>query len=72
VAARVQEATWHPSQRVVEQPDGSIVWRATIAGTIEVRLWILSWGSDVEVLEPAGLREDVAATLRRALERYGG
>lgn len=72
VAARVQEATWHPSQRVVEQPDGSIVWWATIAGTIEVRLWILSWGSDVEVLEPAGLREDVAATLRRALERYGG
>jgi proteasome accessory factor B len=71
VAGRVMEAQWHPSQRVTEHPDGSLEWRATVAGTIEIRLWILSWGSDVEVLEPAALREDVAATLRGALERYG-
>ena len=45
--------------------DGSLVWRATVAGTIEIRLWILSWGDDVEVLEPAALRDDVAGTLRR-------
>ena len=32
--------------------DGSLTWRATVAGTIEIRLWILSWGDDVEVLEP--------------------
>jgi hypothetical protein len=36
-----------------------------------VRLWILSWGDDVEVLAPEALRDDVAGTLRRALERYG-
>ena len=41
-----------------------------MAGTIEIRLWILQWGSDVEVLEPAALREDVATTLREALGRY--
>jgi predicted DNA-binding transcriptional regulator YafY len=71
VATRVGEATWHPSQRVESDPDGSLVWRARVAGTIEIRLWILSWGDDVEVLEPAALRDDVAATMRRALERYG-
>ena len=70
VAARVQEATWHPSQRVQREADGSLTWRATVAGTIEIRLWILSWGDDVEVLEPPALRADVAATLRRALSRY--
>jgi proteasome accessory factor B len=70
VAARVREATWHPSQRVVAEPDGSLLWRATVSGTIEVRLWILSWGDDVEVLEPAPLRADVAATLARAAARY--
>ena len=43
---------------------------ATVAGTIEIRLWILSWGDDVEVLEPASLRDDVAATHRRAAARY--
>ncbi|HEX5826509.1 MAG TPA: WYL domain-containing protein [Candidatus Limnocylindrales bacterium] len=71
VAARVQEATWHPSQEVDTRPDGSLEWRARVAGTIEIRLWILSWGDDVEVLEPASLRADVAATLARAAARYG-
>ena len=71
VAGRVTEATWHSSQQVTPLPDGWLEWRATVAGTIEIRLWILQWGSDVEVVAPTELREDVAATLRRAAERYG-
>ena len=71
VAARVQEARWHPSQRVAIESDGSLVWRATVAGTIEIRLWALSWGDDAEVVAPASLRDDVAATHRRAGDRYG-
>jgi len=71
VAARVGEAVWHPSQRVTTAADGSLEWRATVAGTVEVRLWILSWGDDVEVLAPASLREDVAASHARAAARYG-
>ena len=70
VAARVIETTWHPSQTVAREPDGSLIWRARLAGTIEVRLWILSWGADVEVLEPVALREDVVATHRRAAALY--
>lgn len=72
VAGRVREATWHPTQVVEPAGDGSLVWRASVAGTIEIRLWILSWGDDVEVLAPADLRADVAATHRRAAERYAG
>jgi proteasome accessory factor B len=70
VAGRVMEATWHPTQRVTHLDDGSLEWRATVAGTIEIRLWILSWGSDVEVLAPPALRDEVATTLRRAAARY--
>jgi predicted DNA-binding transcriptional regulator YafY len=70
VASRVLEATWHPTQTVATEPDGSLHWRATVAGTIEIRLWILAWGDDVEVLAPESLREDVAGTLRRAVTRY--
>ena len=71
VADRVGETIWHPSQETTVQPDGSLLWRATVSGTIEVRLWILSWGDDVEVLEPPALREDVIATIRRGLAQYG-
>jgi proteasome accessory factor B len=70
VAARVQEARWHPSQQVTVEADGSLTWRATVAGTIEVRLWALQWGDDAEVLAPDSLRDDVAATVRRAAARY--
>jgi proteasome accessory factor B len=72
VATRVLETTWHPTQRVTTQEDGSLVWRATVAGTIEIRLWILSWGDEVEVLEPAELRNNVASTHRRAADLHGG
>lgn len=70
VAARVLETTWHPSQRVTRRADGWLGWRARVSGTLEIRLWILSWGADVEVLEPAALRDDVAATHRKAVDRY--
>jgi len=70
VASRVREARWHPSESVAEEADGSLTWRATVAGPIEIRLWILSWGDDVEVLAPDALREDVAATHARAAAQY--
>jgi predicted DNA-binding transcriptional regulator YafY len=70
IAARVQEATWHPSQVVEREADGSLIWRGRVSGTIEIRLWILSWGQQVEVLAPAELRADVAATYREAAARY--
>jgi len=70
VASRVREAHWHPTERVAEEADGSLTWRATVAGPIEIRLWILQWGDDVEVLGPAALRDDVAATHARAAARY--
>jgi proteasome accessory factor B len=72
VASRVREARWHPTETVAEEPGGSLLWRATVAGPIEIRLWILSWGDDVEVLEPAELREDVAGRLTRAAALYAG
>jgi len=70
VADRVAETNWHPDQQIDPQADGSLVWRTRVAGTIEIRLWILSWGEDVEVLDPAELRSQVREIHRHALARY--
>lgn len=70
VADRVAETTWHPREETEDGPGGTLEWRATVSGTVEIRLWILSWGDDVEVLAPMSLREDMAETHRRAAERY--
>ena len=72
VAKRAAETRWHPSQELEAQADGSLVWRGRVAGLREIKIWILGWGSDAEVLEPAVLRSDVAAELTRAASLYSG
>jgi predicted DNA-binding transcriptional regulator YafY len=72
VAERVLETTWHPLQQVERQADGSLLWWTTVSGVIEIRLWVLSWGDDVEVLEPIDLRNQVQAILGSAAARYLG
>jgi len=70
VAKRAAETRWHPSQTLEEQADGSLIWRGEVAGTREIRIWIMGWGADAEVLEPAALRDEVADELRRAATLY--
>ena len=70
VADRVAETVWHPLQRLVKVDDGTLLWRSTVSGIIEIRLWILSWGDDVEVLHPSELRSQVRDIHERALARY--
>ena len=70
VAKRAAETLWHPSQEIDEQADGSLIWRATVSGMREIRIWIMGWGADAEVLEPDSLREDVATELTRAAALY--
>jgi predicted DNA-binding transcriptional regulator YafY len=70
IAALVTETAWHPTQKVVHNDDGSVIWRARVPGTLEIRRWILQWGAGVEVLAPRELRDEVAATYRVAAARY--
>jgi predicted DNA-binding transcriptional regulator YafY len=70
VAVRVAETSWHPGQTAERQADGSLTWSAAVSGLHEVRIWILGWGADAEVLEPTELRDSIAAELARAAARY--
>ncbi|MBM2849735.1 MAG: Regulatory protein, DeoR, partial [Anaerolineales bacterium] len=65
VAARVRETQWHHSERVTEEADGSLIWRAHVAEWQEMLPWIRGWGADCEVLEPKELREMIQAEIRR-------
>jgi predicted DNA-binding transcriptional regulator YafY len=71
VARRVRESVWHRSQQLTELADGGLEMRVTVAGIVEIRPWVLSWGEKVEVLEPPELRDEVAGVLRAAAARYG-
>ena len=70
-ARRVRESLWHPSQAIEERPDGGLLLRLRVAGLVEIKPWVLSWGHEVEVLEPAELRQAIAEIAREQVARYG-
>ncbi len=61
----------HGSQRETVQEDVSSVFSYHIAPTLDFVQEILSHGADVEVLEPAELRESVADIIAGMASRYG-
>lgn len=70
VAKRAAETRWHPSQELEPQDDGTLIWRGLVSGMREIKIWILGWGADAEVLEPAELRAAIAAEFARAADLY--
>lgn len=70
VARYVKEATWHPSQRLSPQPDGTLVAEFTLGTTEEIKHWILSFGKEAEVLAPASLRDALREELSQMMEAY--
>lgn len=59
-AKYIREKIWHPSQVLRFEPDGSVILELTLRSLVEVRRWILSWGSACEVLEPLSLRAEIS------------
>lgn len=70
VAKRVGETQWHPSQELISNDDGSLVWKGRIAEPREMYPWIRSWGADVQIIEPGYLRDRHIAELELAVEIY--
>jgi predicted DNA-binding transcriptional regulator YafY len=64
IAGYIAEKTWHASQELRLQKDGSVIFEAQVAGTEEIKRWILTWGAQAAVLHPDSLR----AELRRESE----
>lgn len=64
------ERHWHPSQKNKKLKDGSLELTFDIAGTKEIKTWILGFGSLAKVLEPASLVKEAKEDLRKSLKAY--
>lgn len=69
-AGYIKEKVWHDSQKISEQRDGSVILEVDVAGTKEIKHWILGWGSQAQVLEPDALREEVRSEAAEILGVY--
>ena len=61
----IRERIWHPSQSIESLADGSVVFEAEVAGTREIKFWILQWGAHAEVLSPPELRRELISEAAR-------
>lgn len=68
----VAERNWHASQQLVRRDDGRLELVMEVGGVADIRIWVLSFGSGAEVLEPVSLRDAVAAELEAGAARYRG
>lgn len=55
----VKEKQYSMSQNILEIDENTIIFEANLKGYNEVKAWVLSMGSNVEVLEPEKLRVDI-------------
>jgi predicted DNA-binding transcriptional regulator YafY len=70
-AGYIKEKIWHDTQQIISQKDGSILFEADVAGTQEIKFWVMGWGSNALVLEPIELRNQILAESLAMVERYG-
>lgn len=66
VAPFVRGRVWHESQQVTELVDGRLQVVLDVSNDWALRSWILGFGANVRVLEPAHLVESIGDELRRA------
>jgi predicted DNA-binding transcriptional regulator YafY len=67
----IREGVWHPSQKLQERDDGSLIMTVKVRAPENMIPWILGKGSGIEILSPDFLRKAVLDELARALNVYG-
>jgi predicted DNA-binding transcriptional regulator YafY len=66
----VSEEHWHRSQRAQWQPDGSLILSLELGVNPAFIRWVLYYGEDAQVLQPAWLAEAVCQEAWAVLARY--
>lgn len=69
-ARYIAERQWAANQQIDEQADGTIILTMQTSGSYDIKKWVLSYGGDAELLEPAWMREEIIEELQRGLGAY--
>lgn len=71
VARNVAQVTWHKTQRLVWNDDGTLDFHVTVDGLSEISWWISGYADQAEVIQPTKLIELLQERVRRMAEIYG-
>jgi len=72
VAGYIREKNWHATQKLSRLENDALLFEAEVAGTEEIKHWIMQWGSQAVVLSPDTLRTEIQTEAAALLQRYAG
>lgn len=67
----IKRRKWHPTQKIEEQKDGSIIFRVKLEGTAEIKWWTYHWAPNCEILSPPELRKEAKEEIGKLGRVYG-
>ena len=70
VAGNVEEIIWHKTQQTRPLPGGSLRFEVDVDGLEEISWWVLGYGKEVVVREPAELRNLIAEHVKELAGEY--
>ena len=70
-APYIKERTWHPSQQIETEDDGSIVLTMYVADLDEVKRWLIGFGAEAQVLEPDELAGEIVQECEQVCLKKG-
>lgn len=70
VAEDVKNYHFHPTQRMKEQPDGSVIVQFTAGGSKAICWHLFKWGNLVKILQPASLKKIYKDLVLEAMQSY--
>lgn len=66
----IREREWHPTQKIQEIEDGSVILFLTVQGLNDLKRWVLYHGGEVEVLEPQIFRQQIQNEIKKMMRIY--
>jgi len=66
----IREQVWHPEQKLQTLPDGSLRLVLPVTDLREIKLKVLQFGADVEVIEPEELRKEIRQEIKKMARIY--
>jgi len=66
----IREQVWHPDQKMEDLPDGGLRLVLPVTDLREIKLRVLQFGADVEVIEPEELRREIREEIEKMAKIY--
>jgi len=69
-ARYISEKNWSNSQNIKSQKDGSIVLSMETSGWMDVKRWVMSYGSEAKLIKPKKMIDEIATESKKVLTYY--